>query len=104
MLASGLHQQYSPNLDRRFTVRWPPERTVGNPEIAPRWEEGNIVACGRFASGRFRSCDEWMLRVNFRQASYRIDCSILVSEFRFRTKIGLPIAIARIELTYESAT
>jgi hypothetical protein len=44
-----------------------------------------------FASGRFISCDEWMLGVNFRQASYRIDCSLLVSEFRFRTKIELPI-------------
>jgi len=33
-----------------------------------------------------------MLGVNFRQAGYRIDCSFLVSEFRFRTKTASPIA------------
>jgi hypothetical protein len=32
-----------------------------------------------------------MFGVNFRQAGYRIDRSLLVSEFRFRTKIALPI-------------
>ena len=57
-----------------------------------------------FASGRFRSCDEWMLGVNFRQASYRIDCSFLFSEFRFRTKIELPIVTPWTELTFESVT
>jgi hypothetical protein len=50
------------------------------------------------ASGRFRSCDEWMLGVRFRQAGYRIDCSFLVGEFRFRTKIALPIATLGLNL------
>jgi hypothetical protein len=34
----------------------------------------------------------------------RIDCSFLVSEFRFRTKIALPNRHAGTELTYESVT
>lgn len=49
-------------------------------------------------SGRFRPCDEWMLGANFRQAGYRIDCLFLVSEFRFRTKIALPIATLGLNL------
>jgi hypothetical protein len=28
----------------------------------------------RFASGRFRSCDEWMFEVNFRQAGFSATC------------------------------
>jgi hypothetical protein len=45
---------------------------------------------------------KWMFGVNFRQAGYRIDRSFLVSEFRFRTKIALPIHHPGTELTYES--
>jgi hypothetical protein len=33
-----------------------------------------------------------MFGVNFLQAGYRIDRSLLASEFRLRTKIALPIA------------
>jgi hypothetical protein len=42
----------------------------------------------RFASGRFRSCDEWMFGVNFRQAGYTatwIDQSIWLDAVSFRT-------------------
>jgi hypothetical protein len=39
-----------------------------------------------------------MLRVNFRQAGYRVACSFLVSEFQFRTKIVLPITILELNL------
>jgi len=58
----------------------------------------------RFAAGRVRSCDEWKKGVKFRQASYRIDCSFLVNEFRFRTRIALPIAAPETGLTFESVT
>jgi hypothetical protein len=50
------------------------------------------------SSGRVRSCDEWMFGVNFPQAGYRIDRSFLVSEFRFRTKIALPITTLELNL------
>jgi len=36
MVASGMHQQYSPNLDRRLTVRWHSEWTVGKTENTVR--------------------------------------------------------------------
>jgi hypothetical protein len=39
-----------------------------------------------------------MFGVNFPQAGYRIDRSFLVSEFRFRTKIALPITTLELNL------
>jgi hypothetical protein len=39
-----------------------------------------------------------MFGVNFRQAGYRIDRSFLVNEFRFRTKIALPITTLELNL------
>jgi len=63
-----------------------------------------VLTWQSLASGRFRRRDEWMLGVSFRQASYRIGCSLLVSEFRFRTKIALPITTPRAEVSYESVT
>jgi hypothetical protein len=57
----------------------------------------------------FKRGQEGLLRVEDRSrvkdgSIVRFCCSTLVSEFRFRTKIALPVTIPRTELAYESAT